>query len=208
MDINKSHRRQQAPLASVHKRFLLFTGTTKRIALACPLVVVLSSSVNVIEEFQTLRQQVADLQQSETPKVAQQKLRQLLEKMHETNATFKKDMEQLYEAARLVSSQSKTASVGAGVWKEISENLSRALIVLSRIPGLDPRFDHLLEDHKALVRDLRDTAKREYQSYAETAYLLKSPANAKRLREALKETESGTLPVVESAAALKALREK
>lgn len=164
--------------------------------------------MNVIEEFQTLRQQVDKLQQSENPKVAQEKIRQLLERMRQRTATFKKGMEQLYEAARLVTSQSKTASLGAEVWKEISENLSRALVMLTQISKPYPRFAHLLEEHKALVRELRDTAKREYQSYAETAHLLKSPSNAKRLREALEETKSGTLSVVESTDALKALREK
>jgi histone acetyltransferase (RNA polymerase elongator complex component) len=155
--------------------------------------------VNVIEEFQTLGEQVDKLQQSANRKVAQEKIRQLLEKMRQRNAAFKKDMEQLYEAARLVTSQSKTASLGAEVWKEISENLSMALVVLNQVPKPHPSFDGLLEEHKALVRDLIDDAEQEYRSYAETAHLLKSPANAKRLSQAIEEAKSENLPVYDSA---------
>lgn len=164
--------------------------------------------MNVIEECQTLRRQVDELQQREKPEVAKEKIRQLVERMRQRNAAFKKDMERLYEAASLVSSQSKTASLGADVWKEISENLSMALGVLARISKRDPKFARLLEEHKALVCDLLDRAKREYRGYVETAHLLTNPANAQRLREALKEAESGTLSVVESTNALKALRQK
>ena len=49
------------------------------------------------------------------------------------------------------------------------------------MPKIDPRFDRLIEEHKALMRDFVDGAEQEYRSYHETAYLLESPANTARL---------------------------
>ena len=73
--------------------------------------------------------------------------------MRQRNAAFKKEMEQLHEAARLVTSQSNTATLATAVWKELSETLSAGLVVLTKIPKVDPRFDRLIEEHKALMRD-------------------------------------------------------
>ena len=158
--------------------------------------------MNVIEEFQTLRREVDQLRHSANRSLAEKKIRELLELMRQRNAAFKKEMEQLHEAARLVTSQSNTATLAAAVWKELSENLSAGLVVLTKIPKVDPRFDRLIEEHKALMRDFVDDAEQEYRSYHETAYLLESPANTAPLREAIGEAQSGTLPVYESAEVL------
>lgn len=42
-----------------------------------------------------------------------------------------------------------------------------------------------------VLEDLATKAGREYRSYAETAHLLNSPANAKRLADALYQTATG-----------------
>ena len=67
--------------------------------------------MNVIEEFQTLRREVHQLRHSANRSLAEKKIRELLELMRQRNAAFKKEMEQLHEAARLVTSQSNTATL-------------------------------------------------------------------------------------------------
>ena len=62
----------------------------------------------------------------------------------------------------------------------------------------DPIIDGIVEHLCKVLRDLASKADQEYRSYAETAYLLSSPANAKRLTEAIEEARSGTLPVFET----------
>jgi translation initiation factor 2B subunit (eIF-2B alpha/beta/delta family) len=70
-------------------------------------------------------------------------------------------------------------------------------------PDIDDVIDHLCK----VFRDLAAKANQEYRSYAETLHLLKSPANAQRLTEAIEEARSGKLPVFETPAeAKKSLR--
>jgi hypothetical protein len=59
------------------------------------------------------------------------------------------------------------------------------------------------------LRELFAAAEAEHRAYEETAFLLRSPQNAERLEEALKEARSGKLPKFGSAEeALKSLRAK
>jgi site-specific recombinase len=61
--------------------------------------------VNVIEEFQTLIREVDQWQRNEDRKLAEEKIRLLLELLHQKNVTLKQDIKRLHEAARLVSSE-------------------------------------------------------------------------------------------------------
>jgi hypothetical protein len=73
----------------------------------------------------------------------------------------------------------------------------------------NPQIDGIVEHYCKVLRDLVEKADQEYRSYSETAYLLGSPANARRLREAIEEAESGPLPVYYSPEDfLKSLHEK
>jgi hypothetical protein len=155
------------------------------------------SGVNVIKEFQSLSREVDQLQRGRNRMLAQKKIRQLLDLMRQRNIAFKKEMEQVHREARLTS-QSMTTILAAALWKGISDNLSTTLVVLTKMAKPDQEFARLIEEHKAIVRDFIDDAEQEYRSYRETAYLLESPANAVRLREAIAEAQSGTLPVYES----------
>ena len=63
----------------------------------------------------------------------------------------------------------------------------------------DPQIDGIVEHYCKVLRNLAEKADQEYRSYSETAYLLRAPANADRLREAIKEADRGNLPIFESA---------
>lgn len=81
--------------------------------------------------------------------------------------------------------------------------------MLERLPKLEPGLDRLIEDSRNVVRRIVEQADQEHRSYAETAYLLGSDANAQRLQLALEEAESGNLAEFLSADDLiKSLREK
>jgi hypothetical protein len=58
----------------------------------------------------------------------------------------------------------------------------------------EPDIDGVVEHLCKVLRDAASKADQEYRSYAETAHLLRSPANAKRLAEAIEEARSGKLP--------------
>jgi hypothetical protein len=62
----------------------------------------------------------------------------------------------------------------------------------------DPTIDGIVEHLCKVYDNLATKADSEYRAYAETAHLLKSPANAKRLKEALEETRRDKSPVFES----------
>ena len=55
----------------------------------------------------------------------------------------------------------------------------------------EPEIDGIVEYLCKVLRDLAEKADQEYRAYAETAHLLDSPANAKRLADALHEADSG-----------------
>ena len=55
----------------------------------------------------------------------------------------------------------------------------------------DPEIDGIVVHYCKILGDLAAKAAREHRSYAETAHLLNSPANASRLADALYETASG-----------------
>jgi hypothetical protein len=59
-------------------------------------------------------------------------------------------------------------------------------------------IDGVVEHVCKVLRDVATKADQEYRSYAETFYLLSSPANAKRLTEAIEEAREGKLPVFET----------
>lgn len=55
----------------------------------------------------------------------------------------------------------------------------------------EPETEAFLEHYHKVLRDLVAKSDQEYRSYLETAYLLNSPANAKRLEQAVKDTSEG-----------------
>jgi hypothetical protein len=55
----------------------------------------------------------------------------------------------------------------------------------------EPEIDGIVAYYCKVLDDLATKAGREYRSYAETAHLLSSPANASRLADALYETATG-----------------
>lgn len=77
-------------------------------------------------------------------------------------------------------------------WKE-----TRALFAeiekhpMTRLKTGQPDLDELLEQYVKLLRKLSAKADAEYRAYAETAHLLRSPANARRLEQAAKDTSEG-----------------
>ena len=72
-------------------------------------------------------------------------------------------------------------------WENL-ENLPKLKAELRRLK--EPETEALLE-HYHVLRDLVVKSDREYRSYLETVHLLKSPRNAKRLKEAMEDTRKG-----------------
>jgi hypothetical protein len=101
----------------------------------------------------------------------------------------------------ILARRSESAKTAAELWREARRDF---LILLRRVQTRKPltapeglrvisEINDLEEHYIVILRRLAHDADQEYRAYAETAYLLASPANAKRLKEALEETRSGKL---------------
>lgn len=73
-------------------------------------------------------------------------------------------------------------------WENL-ENLPKLKAELRKLK--EPETEALLEYYHKVLRDLVVKSDREYRSYLETVHLLKSPRNAKRLKEAMEDTRKG-----------------
>jgi hypothetical protein len=112
----------------------------------------------------------------------------------------------LYKLTDILARRSESAKTAAELWKEARGNF---VLLLRRVQTRKPltgseelrvisEINDLEAHYIVILRRLAHDADQEYRAYAETAHLLASPANAKRLKEALDETRSGKLPVFES----------
>jgi hypothetical protein len=104
----------------------------------------------------------------------------------------------LYKVTDILARRSESAKTAAELWKEARGNF---VILLRRVQTRKPltgselrviaEINDLEEHYIVILRRLAHDADQEYRAYAETAHLLASPANAKRLKEALEETRKG-----------------
>ncbi len=165
--------------------------------------------MTALDEIQKATRKLAALSQEGQPPSYEEVL-EAIDNLRKNISAFIAEVRQLYRAAILLTSNFKSASLAAEVWKDLHADFAAVLVVLERLPNLDPKgLDQLIEDSRNTVRKIVEQADQEYRSYSETAYLLGSPANAERLREAIEETQSGSLPVYESAEdLLKSLHQK
>ena len=100
----------------------------------------------------------------------------------------------VYELARVAAQSAEKPGVGVHIWKETRGRFSSLLKDWEDIEKLgDPIIDFLVTHYCQIVRELVAAAEAEYRAYKETAFLLRSPRNAKRLEEALKEARSALL---------------
>src|SRR5260221_3268813 len=91
------------------------------------------------------------------------------------------------------------AETAVAIWEIARQRFHEMLKEWVNVPKVDdPTVDGIVEHLYKVYGDLAAKADSEYRAYAETAHLLKSPANAKRLKKALEETRSGKLPVFAS----------
>ncbi len=114
-------------------------------------------------------------------------------KLREKLSAFIDAMRKLYDSAILVTSEFKSLSLAAEAWKDLHDKFGLWLGVVEQLPMIDPESNSLFKDTIGVMRSIVDQADQEYRSYSETAYLLGSPANAERLREAIEEAKSGKL---------------
>jgi hypothetical protein len=114
----------------------------------------------------------------------------------------------LYKVTDILARRSESAKTAAELWNVTRRNFSASVRrwqvgkPLTALEGASPVFSEIndLEEHYIVVlRRLAHDADQEYRAYAETAHLLSSPANAKRLTEAIEEARSGKLPVFDTA---------
>jgi len=164
--------------------------------------------MTALDEIQQATRDLTGLSRREQPPSREEVL-EALEKLRGKIRAFIAEVSQLYDATILVTSKIKSADLAAALWKNLHEDFSTVLEMFERIPKLLPDTDRVIEHSQNILRSIVDQADQEYRSYAETAYLLGSNANARHLGLALEEAESGNLPLFESAEdLLKSLREK
>jgi hypothetical protein len=164
--------------------------------------------MTALDEIQQASRDLSALGRSDQTPSWEQVL-EALEKLREKIRAFIAEVSQIYDAAILVTSKIKGADLAAALWKNLHEDFSTVLEIFERLPKLLPETDRVIENSQNVLRSIVEQADQEYRSYAETAYLLGSNANAQHLGLALEEVESGNLPIFESAEdLLKSLREK
>jgi hypothetical protein len=109
----------------------------------------------------------------------------------------------LYRVTVIQTRQVESAEFAASLWNTTRRGFLAMFRQWSRKPLTTvSELEGLIEFYRNSLRDLAAKADQEYRSYAETAHLLSSPANARRLRAALARTREGhpqQLPVFESA---------
>jgi len=116
----------------------------------------------------------------------------------------------LYKLADIAARSADNPQIGVHVWRKTRAQFASLLKDWENVEKMgDPLIDRVVEHYCEGLRELLAAAQHEYRSYKETAYVLLSPNNAKRLEEALEAARSGKLPVFENAEeALKSLRTK
>jgi len=104
----------------------------------------------------------------------------------------------------------QNAEAAAEIWRQTKRHflsMRKGWLEVEKMG--DPDIDGLVEYTCKLLTNLAEKADAQYRSYKETAFLLRSPQNAKRLAAALAQARSGQLPSFESPQeALKSLRVK
>ena len=86
------------------------------------------------------------------------------------------------------------AEAAAHIWHQTKRHfLSMRKSWLEAEKMGDPGIDSLVEYTCKVLADLAERADAQYRSYKETAFVLRSPENAKRLTAALEEARSGKL---------------
>ena len=86
------------------------------------------------------------------------------------------------------------AEAAARIWHQTKRHfLSMRKSWLEAEKMGDPGIDGLVEYTCKVLADLAERADAQYRSYKETAFVLCSPENAKRLTAALEEARSGKL---------------
>jgi hypothetical protein len=112
----------------------------------------------------------------------------------------------LYKVTDFLARRSESAKTAAELWKETRRDF---LVLLRRWQTRKPftapevlpvisEIKDLQEHYIVILRRLAHDADQEYRAYAETAHLLASPANAKRLKEAIEDTSKGKVTRWES----------
>lgn len=87
------------------------------------------------------------------------------------------------------------AEVAAEIWRQVKLHFFSMRKRWQEVEKTGHRdIDDLVEYTCKALAELADRADAEYRSYAETAFLLRSPQTAKRVEAALEEARSGKLP--------------
>jgi hypothetical protein len=107
----------------------------------------------------------------------------------------------LYKVRYLIARGVETADQAAAGWKELRAFFAQALKDWEKLEWQDSvgKLHNLVWHYRDLLAELAKKADAEYRAYKETAFLLRSPENAKRLEKAIEETRSGKLPVFANA---------
>ena len=102
------------------------------------------------------------------------------------------------------------AEVAAEIWEQARQHFLSMRKGWQEVEKMgEPDIDALVEYTCKVLTELAARADAEYRAYKETAFVLRSPENAKRLEQALAESRNGKLPVFETPEeAMKSLRAK
>ena len=96
-----------------------------------------------------------------------------------------------YKMTDLLTRRMNTTDAVA-VWKKTRRTLLAQKRQWAKVEKFgEPDIDGIVAHYCKVLGDLAEKALREYRSYAETAYLLDSPANERRLADALYESATG-----------------
>ena len=89
-------------------------------------------------------------------------------------------------------SRKMTPAEAVATWKKAREQFAEIeKHPMTALKTGQPDLDAMLDLYAELLHELLTLADAEYRAYAETAHLLRSPANAKRLEQAAKDTSEG-----------------
>lgn len=107
-------------------------------------------------------------------------------------------------------SPAMNAEAAAEIWEQAKRHFLSMRKGWEEVEKMgEPDIDALVEYTCKVLTELAARADAEYRAYKETAFVLRSPENAKRLEQALAEARSGKLRAFETPeAALKSLRAK
>jgi hypothetical protein len=166
--------------------------------------------VNLLEEIKERSRQTNVLNRERLRGLSADDLAEKIATLRDSLLDAPGEAQTLFMLADIAARLNEASEIGASVWKETRTTLSNLLNDWQNVEKmLDPQIDSIVEHYCKVLHDLVEKADQEYRSYAETAYLLGSNANAERLHLALEEAKSENLPIFESAEdLLKSLREK